>query len=151
GSTTISHLRFGPEPIRSSYLIERANFIGCHQAAFLDRLDVLSRAETGATFLLNTPFGPDEVWNHLPRQVQLQMIEKQLRFFIVDAYKVAGEVGMGDRINTIMQTCFFAISDVLPKNEAIRAIKHAIEKTYGKRGQAVLQKNFEAVDRALAR
>jgi pyruvate-ferredoxin/flavodoxin oxidoreductase len=151
GSTTISHLRFGPEPIRSSYLIERANFIGCHQTAFLERLDVLSRAEAGATFLLNTPFGPDEVWNHLPRTVQQQIVEKHLRFFVIDAYSVAREAGMGERINTIMQTCFFAVSDVLPKNEAIAAIKQAIEKTYGKRGQAVLEKNFEAVDRTLAR
>jgi pyruvate-ferredoxin/flavodoxin oxidoreductase len=151
GSTTISHLRFGPEPIRSSYLIERANFIGCHQTAFLERFDVLSRTEAGATFLLNTPFGPDEVWNHLPRTVQQQIIEKHLRFFVIDAYSVAREVGMGERINTIMQTCFFAVSDVLPKNEAIAAIKQAIEKTYGKRGQAVLEKNFEAVDRTLAR
>jgi pyruvate-ferredoxin/flavodoxin oxidoreductase len=151
GSTTISHLRFGPEPIRSSYLIERANFVGCHQTAFLERMDVLSRAEAGATFLLNTPFGPDEVWNHLPRKVQQQMIEKHLRFFVIDAYSVAREVGMAERINTIMQTCFFAISNVLPKDEAITAIKRAIEKTYGKRGQAVLEKNFAAVDKTLAR
>jgi pyruvate-ferredoxin/flavodoxin oxidoreductase len=151
GSTTISHLRFGPEPIRSSYLIERANFIGCHQTAFLERFDVLSRAESGATVLLNTPLGPDEVWSHLPRKVQHQIIEKNLRLFVIDAYSVAREVGMAERINTIMQTCFFAISDVLPKNEAISAIKRAIEKTYGKRGQAVLEKNFQAVDKTLAR
>jgi pyruvate-ferredoxin/flavodoxin oxidoreductase len=151
GSTTVSHLRFGPEPIRASYLIERANFIGCHQAAFLERLDVLARAEARATFLLNTPFAPDEVWNHLPRQVQQQIIEKQLRFFVIDAYSVAREAGMAERINTIMQTCFFAISGVLPRNEAVAAIKRAIEETYGKRGQAVLDKNFAAVDKTLAR
>ena len=151
GSMTVSHLRFGPEPIRSSYLIERANFVACHQFAFLERMDVLSRAENGATFLLNSPFGPDEVWKHLPRSAQKVIIEKKLRFFVVDAYAVAREAGMGERINTIMQTCFFAISNVLPKAEAIAAIKHAIEKTYGKRGQAVLQKNFEAVDKTLAR
>ena len=151
GSTTISHLRFGPEPIRASYLIERANFIGCHQTAFLERLDLLSAAEAGATFLLNTPFGPNEVWNHLPRSTQLQIIEKHLRFFVIDAYSVAREVGMGERINTIMQTCFFAISNVLPQKESIAAIKQAIEKTYGKRGQAVLEKNFAAVDKTLAR
>jgi len=151
GSTTISHLRFGPEPIRSPYLIERANFIGYHQTAFLERFDVLSRAEPGATVLLNTPYGPDEVWNHLPRKVQQHIIERHLRLFVIDAYSVAREVGMAERINTIMQTCFFAISDVLPKNEAISAIKRAIEKTYGKRGQPVLEKNFLAVDKTLAR
>jgi pyruvate-ferredoxin/flavodoxin oxidoreductase len=150
-STTVSHLRFGPEPIHSSYLIERANFVGCHQTAFLERLDVLSRAESGATFLLNTPFGPDDVWHHLPRKVQQQLIDKRVRLFVIDAYSVARETGMGERINTIMQTCFFAISDVLPPDEAIAAIKHSIEKTYGKRGHAVLQKNFHAVDNTLAR
>jgi pyruvate-ferredoxin/flavodoxin oxidoreductase len=151
GSVTVSHLRFGPEPIRSSYLIERANFIGCHQFAFLERMDVLSRADTEATFLLNAPFGPNEVWDHLPRKAQQQIIEKKLRVFVIDAYSVAREAGMGGRINTIMQTCFFAISGVLPKEPAIAAIKKAIEETYGKRGQAVLEKNFEAVDRTLER
>ncbi|HYL62822.1 MAG TPA: pyruvate:ferredoxin (flavodoxin) oxidoreductase [Candidatus Methylomirabilis sp.] len=151
GSTTISHLRFGPEPIHSSYLIEQANFVGCHQTAFLERLEVLSRAELGATFLLNAPFGPNDVWDHLPRKIQQQILEKHLRFFVIDAYSVARQAGMAGRINTIMQTCFFAISDVLPRDEAIEAIKRAIEKTYGKRGQAVLQKNFEAVDKTLDR
>ncbi|HYA97505.1 MAG TPA: pyruvate:ferredoxin (flavodoxin) oxidoreductase [Methylomirabilota bacterium] len=151
GSMTVSHLRFGPDPIHSSYLIERANFVACHQDAFLERLDVLSRAETGATFLLNTPFGPDDVWKHLPRRVQQDVIEKRLRFFVVDGTSVAHEAGMGERINTIMQTCFFAISNVLPRTEAIEAIKRSIEKTYGRRGQAVLQKNFDAVDKTLAR
>jgi pyruvate-ferredoxin/flavodoxin oxidoreductase len=150
GSVTVSHLRFGPEPIRSSYLIERASFIGCHQFQFLERMDVLSRAETGAIFLLNAPFGPQEVWNHLPRTVQEQILEKKLRFFVIDAYKVARDAGMGRRINTIMQTCFFAISGVLPREEAVTAIKRAIEHTYGKRGEAVLEKNYAAVDHALA-
>jgi pyruvate-ferredoxin/flavodoxin oxidoreductase len=150
GSVTVSHLRFGPAPIRSSYLIEGANFIGCHQFSFLERMDVLSRAELGATFLLNAPFGPADVWNHLPRKAQQQIIEKRLRLFVIDAYSLAREAGMGRRINTIMQTCFFAISGILPREEAVAAIKKTIEHTYGKRGEAVLKKNFDAVDGALA-
>ena len=110
---------------------------------------MLEAAETGATFLLNSPFGPDEVWDHLPRQSRQQIIDKQLRFFVIDGYKVAQETGMGGRINTVMQTCFFALSGVLPREEAIAAIKYAIEKTYGKRGEAVVRKNFAAVDAAL--
>jgi pyruvate-ferredoxin/flavodoxin oxidoreductase len=149
GSITISHLRFGPRPIHSTYLINRANFVACHQFAFLERLDVLQAAEPGATFLLNSPYPAAEVWNHLPRPVQEQMIQKRLRFFVIDGYRVARETGMGERINTIMQTCFFAISGVLPRDEAITAIKHAIEKTYKKRGEAVVRKNFAAVDAAL--
>jgi pyruvate-ferredoxin/flavodoxin oxidoreductase len=151
GSVTISHLRFGPRPIRSSYLISRANFVACHQFTFLERLDVLKSAEPGATFLLNSPFGPEEVWDHLPRKAQQQIISKGARFFVIDAYKVAKETGMGQRINTIMQTCFFAISGVLPREEAIAAIKSAIRKTYGRRGEAVVEKNFAAVDGTLAR
>ncbi len=150
GSTTISHLRFGPRPIHSTYLVNRATFVACHQFSFLERFDVLKAAEPGATFLLNSPYGPDEVWDHLPRMVQEQIVSKKLRFFIIDGYRVARETGMGARINTVMQTCFFAISGVLPRNEAIAAIKHAIEKTYGKRGEAVVQKNFAAVDSTLA-
>jgi pyruvate-ferredoxin/flavodoxin oxidoreductase len=150
GSVTVSHLRFGPEPIRSSYLITRASFIGCHQFSFLERIDVLAAAEPGATFLLNAPYGPDEVWNHLPRQVQEQLIGKKLKFFVIDGYKVARDTGMGRRINTIMQTCFFAISGVLPKDKSIAAIKKAIQDTYGKRGEAIVEKNFAAVDSALA-
>jgi pyruvate-ferredoxin/flavodoxin oxidoreductase len=149
GSLTISHLRFGPRPIHSTYLIDRANFVACHQFAFLERLDVLRVAEPGATFLLNSPYPADEVWSQLPRPVQEQLIQKKLRFFVIDGYRVAREAGMGERINTIMQTCFFAISGVLPRDEAIAAIKHAIEKTYKKRGEAVVQKNFAAVDAAL--
>jgi pyruvate-ferredoxin/flavodoxin oxidoreductase len=150
GSITVSHLRFGPEPIRSSYLIDRAGFVGCHQFQFLERMDVLSRAERGAIFLLNAPFAPDEVWNYLPRKVQETILGKKLRLFVIDAYKVARDTGMGRRINTIMQTCFFAISGVLPREEAVAAIKRAIEHTYGKRGESVLQKNFAAVDQTLA-
>jgi pyruvate-ferredoxin/flavodoxin oxidoreductase len=149
GSITISHLRFGPGPIHSTYLISRASFVACHQFLFLERFNVLAAAEPGATFLLNSPYGPDEVWDRLPRTVQEQIIRKQLRFFVIDAVKVAHEAGMGGRINTVMQTCFFAISGVLPREEAIAAIKHSIEKTYGKRGEAVVRKNFAAVDSTL--
>jgi pyruvate-ferredoxin/flavodoxin oxidoreductase len=150
GSLTVSHLRFGPQPIRSSYLIDKANFIGCHQFPFLERMDVLSRAVPGASVLLNASFAPAEVWNHLPRKFQQQVIEKRLRVFVIDAYAVARDSGMGRRINTIMQTCFFAISGILPPADAIAAIKKAIEQTYGNRGEAILKRNFDAVDQALA-
>jgi pyruvate-ferredoxin/flavodoxin oxidoreductase len=150
GSVTTSHLRFGPKPIHSSYLINRANFVACHQFTFLERLDVLKAAEVGATFLLNCPYDANEVWANLPRTVQKQIIDKKLKFYVIDGYKVAKETGMGGRINTIMQTCFFAISGVLPREEAIDAIKKAIKKTYGKRGEAVVEKNFAAVDATLA-
>jgi pyruvate-ferredoxin/flavodoxin oxidoreductase len=150
GAVTVSHLRFGPDPIRSTYLINKANFVACHQFQFLDRIGVLSAAEPSATFLLNAPFGPEEIWNHIPRQAQEAIIQKKLRFFVIDGYSVAREAGLGTRINTIMQTCFFAISGVLPREQAIAAIKKAIQDTYGKRGEAVVQKNFAAVDRALA-
>jgi pyruvate-ferredoxin/flavodoxin oxidoreductase len=149
GSLTISHLRFGPKPLRSTYLITRANFIACHQFTFLEKLDVLKNAAPGAVFLLNSPYPVDQVWDKLPRPVQEQIIAKQLQFYVIDGYAVAKETGMGVRINTIMQTCFFAISGVLPPEEAIAAIKNAIKKTYGKRGEAVVQKNFAAVDAAL--
>ncbi|HKS79900.1 MAG TPA: pyruvate:ferredoxin (flavodoxin) oxidoreductase [Candidatus Acidoferrales bacterium] len=150
GSVTVSHLRFGPNPIRSTYLISRATFVACHQFQFLERMDVLAAAESGATFLLNAPFPPGEIWNHLPRAVQQTILDKRLKFFVIDAYAVARQAGMGTRINTVMQTCFFAISGVLPREEAIEAIKNAIRKTYGKRGEAVVQKNFAAVDQTLA-
>ncbi|TAM44087.1 MAG: pyruvate:ferredoxin (flavodoxin) oxidoreductase [Acidobacteria bacterium] len=150
GAVTISHLRFGPRPIRSAYLIRKANFVACHQTEFLDKYDMLDFAGTGATFLLNTPFGPDEVWDHLPREVQQSIVEKHLKLFVIDAYRVAKDTGMGVRINTIMQTCFFAISGVLPRDEAIEQIKKAIKKTYGKKGDVVVQKNFAAVDHTLA-
>jgi len=150
GAVTISHLRFGPRPIRSTYLISAANFVACHQYYLLERLDILKVAAPGATFLLNSPYGPDEVWEHLPMEVQQQIIEKNLRFFVLDAFKVARETGMGGRINTVMQTAFFAISGVLPRDEAITQIKRAIEKTYGKKGEAIVQKNYMAVDQSLS-
>ena len=149
GSVTISHLRFGPKPIHSTYLITKANFIACHQFVFLEKFDVLKPAVEGAVFLLNSPYPADEVWNHLPRKVQEEIIEKKLKFYVIDGYDVAKKTGMGVRINTIMQTCFFAISGVLPREEAIAKIKEAIKKTYGKRGEAVVQKNYAAVDAAL--
>jgi pyruvate-ferredoxin/flavodoxin oxidoreductase len=150
GSVTISHLRFGPQPIESTYLISRASFIACHQFSFLERMDVLAAADSGATFLLNAPFAADQVWDRLPRKVQQQIVEKKLKFYVIDGYFVARQAGMGSRINTIMQTCFFAISGVLPREEAIAAIKKAIQKAYGKRGEAVVQKNFVAVDASIA-
>ena len=150
GAITISHLRFGPRPIRSTYLIKQANFVACHNTSFLDKYDMLASAGPGATFLLNTPFGKAEVWDSLPVEVQRQLIEKKLKFYIIDAFEVAKATGMGVRINTIMQTCFFAISGVLPREEAIAQIKKAIKKTYGKKGEAVVKKNFEAVDTTLA-
>jgi len=150
GTLTTSHLRFGPEPIRLTTLIEEANFVACHQWFFLERYDMLAKAAPGATFLLNSPFDPDEVWDHLPRPVQQSIIDKKLRFFVIDAYKVAKDTGMGVRINTIMQTCFFAISGVLPRDEAIEQIKAAIRKTYGRRGEVVVQQNFTAVDHTLS-
>jgi len=149
GSVTVSHLRFSPRPIQSTYLIERASFVACHQFQLLDRPGLLDVAAPHSTFLLNSPHSADEVWQHLPVEIQQQIIEKHLRFFVVNAYDVAREVGMGRRINTVMQTCFFALTDVLPRDEAIDQIKQAIRKTYGKRGEVVLQRNFEAVDRAL--
>jgi pyruvate-ferredoxin/flavodoxin oxidoreductase len=150
GSMTTSHLRFGPNPIRSSYLITRASFVACHNFSFLEKMDVLEAAMPGAVFLLNSPFSAEEVWNHLPRHTQQAMITKKIEFYVIDGYTVAREAGMGTRINTIMQTCFFAISGVLPRDEAIEQIKKAIKKTYGKRGEAVVAKNFAAVDAALA-
>jgi pyruvate-ferredoxin/flavodoxin oxidoreductase len=150
GAITISHLRFGPKPIRSAYLIKKANFIACHNTSFLDKYDMLASAEQGATFLLNTPFGKNDVWASLPKEVQQAIIAKKLKFYVIDAFEVAKATGMGVRINTIMQTCFFAISGVLPQDEAIAQIKKAIKKTYGKKGEAVVKKNYEAVDETLA-
>ena len=151
GAQTVSHLRFGPNPIRSPYLIASAGFVACHQFGFLARQDVLRLAAPGAVFLLNSPFGADRVWARLPRPVQQQIIDKRLRFFVIDASKVARDVGLGARINTVLQTCFFAISGVLPRDAAIRHIKEAIRKTYARKGEAVIRKNFEAVDGTLAR
>jgi pyruvate-ferredoxin/flavodoxin oxidoreductase len=149
GAVTTSHLRFSKTPIHSTYLISRANFVGCHQFSFMERLDVLKAADPGAVFLRNSPFGPDDVWDNLPRTAQETIVKKKLRFYVIDAVEVARAAGMGGRINTVMQTCFFAISGVLPREDAIAAIKHAIEKTYGKRGESVVRKNFAAVDSAL--
>jgi pyruvate-ferredoxin/flavodoxin oxidoreductase len=150
GSQTTSHLRFGPDPIRSTYLIQSANFIGVHQFSFLEKGDVLATAAPGATLLLNSPSGAEGVWDALPNSVQQTILEKEIKFFVIDAYKVARDTGMGTRINTIMQTCFFAISGVLPREEAIKKIKDTIEKTYRNKGAEVVRKNFAAVDHTLA-
>lgn len=152
GTVTMSHLRFGPQPIRAPYLIElnQANFVACHQFSFLERVDMLKYAKKGATFLLNSLYGPDEVWDHLPVEVQKDIIEKELKFYVINGYEVAEKTGMGGRMNTIMQTAFFAISGILPREAAIAEIKRSIEKTYGKRGEAVVKKNFDAVDSTLA-
>lgn len=149
GSLTVSHLRFGKNPILSSYLINSANFVACHNYSFINRYDVLKNAEHGATFLLNAPYPKDIVWMSLPMKIQEEIIEKQIRFYVINASKVAKETGMGSRINTILQTCFFAISGILPKDEAIQKIKDAIRKTYSDKGEKVVLKNFEAVDKAI--
>jgi pyruvate-ferredoxin/flavodoxin oxidoreductase len=150
GSMTTSHLRFGPNPIRSSYLITKASFIACHNFSFLEKMDAVAAAQPGAVFLLNSPYSAAEVWDHLPKTMQQEMLRKKIEFYVIDGYAVADKTGMGQRINTIMQTCFFAISGVLPREEAIEQIKKSIKKTYGKRGDAVVAKNFAAVDAALA-
>src|SRR5437667_4425721 len=150
GAMTVSHLRFGPQPVRSSYLIYKANFVACHQWIFLERYDMLSTLVPGGVFLLNSPFGPDQVWDHLPREVQTQLIAKKAKFYVIDAYQVARETGMGSRMNTIMQACFFAISMVLPREEAIEAIRKSIRDTYGKKGEEVVRQNLRAVDETLA-
>ena len=150
GSTTISHLRFGPKEIKSTYLINKANFIACHQQVFLEKFDMLKEAVEGSTFLLNTVVPKDQVWDSLPEQVQKDLIQKKMKLYIIDAYRVANETGMGVRINTIMQTCFFAISNIFPKEEAIDLIKKSIKKTYGAKGDKIVQMNFNAVDQTLA-
>ncbi len=150
GAQTISHLRFGPRPIRAPYLIESAQFIACHQFQFLGRIDVLRLAARGATFLLNSPYGPTEVWSKLPRAMQQRIIDQELRFFVIDASRVARDLGLGSHINTVLQTCFFALSGVLPRDDAIDRIKHAIEKSYAVKGPDIVRKNFEAVDHTLA-
>jgi pyruvate-ferredoxin/flavodoxin oxidoreductase len=149
GATTVSHLRFGPKPIQSTYLVSRANFVACHQFEFVSKFDMLDAAVPGATFLLNSPYNKEEVWDELPMEMQEQIIEKKLKFFVIDAIAVARDTGMGGRINTIMQTCFFAISGVLPREEAITHIKVSIDKTYSKKGTEVARRNKEAVDRTL--
>jgi pyruvate-ferredoxin/flavodoxin oxidoreductase len=151
GAVTVSHLRFGPKPIRSTYLVTRANFVACHQPGFLERYDMLTALAPGGTFLLNTPYGLEEVWARLPRLAQEQIISKRLRFFVIDGARVARESGMGGRINTIMQVCFFALSGVLPQDEAIAAIKDSVRKTYDKKGEDIVLMNLNAVDRTLER
>jgi pyruvate-ferredoxin/flavodoxin oxidoreductase len=150
GAMTVSHLRFGPQPIKSGYLVSKANFVACHQWIFLERYDMLSSLVEGGVFLLNSPFGKDEVWDHLPREVQQQLIAKKARFYVIDAYQVAKDAGMGSRMNVIMQVCFFAISKVLPRDEAIEAIRESIRHTYGKKGEEVVKKNMLTVDETLA-
>lgn len=149
GSMTVSHLRFGPKPIRSTYLIDQANFIGCHHWGFLERIDILKAAISGATLLLNSPYDADTVWEYLPMKVQQQIIDKHLKLYVINASQVARESGMGGRINTIMQVCFFALAGVLPQEEAIAKIKQAIDKTYGKKGAEVVRMNLQAVDNTL--
>jgi len=149
GSLTISHLRFGPTPIHSTYLVNRANFVACHQFSFLERYDVLKTAQPGAVFLLNSPYSALEVWDHLPYSVQQTIIEKKLRLFVIDAFKIAKEVGLGGRINTIMQVCFFSLSNIIPIKQATKAIKNFIEKTYGQKGEKIVNTNFAGVDNAL--
>ncbi|MGR8934737.1 MAG: pyruvate:ferredoxin (flavodoxin) oxidoreductase [Gammaproteobacteria bacterium] len=149
GSRTVSHVRFGPRPIQAPYLIQAAGFIGCHQFGFIEKLDVLELARPGATFLLDSPYGSDDVWERLPLPLQQHIIAKHIDFYVINASQVARETGMGNRTNTIMQTCFFAISGVLPRDEAIAKIKQSIQKTYGKKGEDVVRKNFLAVDRTL--
>ncbi len=150
GSITVSHLRFSPKPIKGSYLISKANFIACHQFVFTEKVDMLAAAVEGATFLLNSPYGPEDVWRELPVELQQEIIAKKIKFYVVDAVKVAKETGMGGRINTIMQTCFFKLAGFLPEEEAIGHIKKAIQKTYGKKGEAIVLKNYAAVDASLA-
>jgi pyruvate-ferredoxin/flavodoxin oxidoreductase len=151
GAQTVSHLRFGPRPIHAPYLISQANFVACHQFNFIERQDLLRVAAPGATFLLNSPYGPKTVWDHLPKSMQREVIDKKLRFFVIDASTVAREVGLRGRTNSILQTCFFALSGVLPRSEAIGQIKEAIRKTYGDKGEEIVQRNFRAVDGTLDR
>jgi pyruvate-ferredoxin/flavodoxin oxidoreductase len=150
GAVTVSHLRFGPKPILSTYLVSKANFVACHQWVFLERYDMLKDVLPGGTFLLNSLYGPEEVWDNIPKKVQQGIIAKKLKFYVIDGYKVAEQTGMGERVNTIMQTCFFAISNVLPKEEAIQQIKNAIKKTYGSKGDQIVKMNYNAVDQTLA-
>ncbi|MCD7953940.1 MAG: pyruvate:ferredoxin (flavodoxin) oxidoreductase [Synergistaceae bacterium] len=150
GGITVSHLRFGPDPIYASYLINKANFLACHVYSFLEKLDILKNAADGGTFLLNSPFGPEEIWDKLPYTYQRQIIDKELKFYVIDAVKIAKQTGMGSRTNTIMQTCFFAISGILPQDKAIEAIKNSIVKSYTKKGQSIVDKNIKAVDETLA-
>ncbi|MCX8009600.1 MAG: 2-oxoacid:acceptor oxidoreductase family protein, partial [Ignavibacteria bacterium] len=150
GSITISHLRFGPKPIKSTYLVSKANFIACHQQVFLEKMDMTEDAVEGAIFLLNTQTPKDKVWDTLPEKMQRDLINKKMKLFVIDAYKVAEQTGMGVRINSIMQTCFFAISNIIPRDQAIEKIKDAIKKTYGSKGDKIVQMNWDSVDQTLA-
>ncbi|MBN1868746.1 pyruvate:ferredoxin (flavodoxin) oxidoreductase [Candidatus Sumerlaeota bacterium] len=150
GAITVSHLRFGPKPIQSPYLCSQADFVACHNFSFLEKYDMLTPAKEGAVFLLNSPYGPDEVWNHMPDEIEQQIVSKKIKFYVIDAIALAKELGLGARINTIMQTCFFAISGVLPQDQAIEKLKKAIEKTYGRKGKEVVEMNFKAVDGTVA-
>lgn len=149
GSMTVSHLRFGPKPIRAPYLVEKAGFLACHQPTFLERFDLIKDLAPGGVFLLNSVYGPDEVWDQLPRVTQQGILDKGIKFYVINAYRVAQESGMGRRINTVMQVCYFAISGVLPRDEAIEAIKDSIRKTYGKKGEEIVNMNLDAVDQTL--
>ncbi|EAZ90346.1 pyruvate:ferredoxin (flavodoxin) oxidoreductase [Crocosphaera chwakensis] len=149
GSVTVSHLRFGRDPIRSTYLVNQANFVACHQWEFLEKFDLLEPAIEESTFLINSPYKPEYVWQHLPRPVQDHIINKNLKVYVINAYEVARNAGMGGRINTVMQVCFFALANVLPREEAIEQIKKYIRKTYGKKGEDIVQMNMKAVDAAL--
>ncbi|MFN3781696.1 MAG: 2-oxoacid:acceptor oxidoreductase family protein, partial [Candidatus Kapaibacteriota bacterium] len=149
GTLTVSHLRFGPEPIRAPYLISQANFVACHQTVFIEKYHLLDNLVKGGTFLINAPFEGEELWNFFPKSVQEQILEKNIRVFYIDAQKVAESSGMGRRINTVMQTCFFAISGILPREEAIQAIKDSIVRTYGKKGEEIVRMNIQAVENTL--
>jgi pyruvate-ferredoxin/flavodoxin oxidoreductase len=150
GSLTVSHLRFGPRPIRSTYTIEEADFVACHQFGLLEKLRVLDSAKRGCTFLLNSPYPANEVWDRLPRETQEQLIEREAEFWVIDAYAIARELGLGNRINTIMQPCFFKLSGLLPEDEALQRVKESVEEAYGRRGPAIVEKNLAAIDRSLA-
>jgi pyruvate-ferredoxin/flavodoxin oxidoreductase len=148
GATTVSHLRFGKNPIKSTYLIQKANFLACHKFTFLERYEMLKNAEPGGTFLLNSPYGADEVWDQIPEEVQQQIIDKKLKFYVIDGSAIAEKAGMGGRINTVMQTAFFKISGVLPEDQAIDLIKKYVEKTYSRKGKDVVERNLNAIDLA---
>ncbi len=150
GGMTVSHLRFGKQPIESTYLITKADFLACHHFAFLSKYDITAKAKPGATFLLNSPYGPDEVWGHLPKHIQEDIVRKELKLYVIDATKVAEEANLGKRVNTILQTCFFAISGILPKDEAIAKIKSAIVKSYSHKGEKLVEMNFNAVDQSIS-
>ncbi len=150
GAMTVSHLRFGPEPINSTYLVNDADFVACHHFDLLNRVDVLDLAKDGATFLLNSTFGPREVWDHLPGDVRRQLQDKHIKFWVIDGDRIAAEAQLGNRINTVMQTCFFALSEVMAPDQAISQIKAAVTKAYGKRGHTIVERNFAAIDGALA-